>query len=247
MSSQKYFVKLELGGRAFDPERVSFQDCEYVSDFKEAIKNKFSPELDYYATHHLNLFESDGITKIDPETEMKDIFVEKGKPLIVKVESPIRVAISSSRHQDYKHSKAVHSSRSYLTTIAVELEKLYSLEKAKPNEPATFGDILWNSWRNPQPVPKLPNLPEIRRYFTNQEWTFLEDLNNTVNPALHSELDFGIDGETREVVLPIQLSHLAATCQRIAKKANVVSTELKLIVKNEGSASGGSPDSDKKV
>ena len=189
--------------------------------------------LNSFATAQLDLFESDGITKIDPETEMKDVFVEKGKPLIVKVEAPLRPAISSIRHQEYKHSKAVHSSRSYLTTIAVELEKLYALEKAKPNEPATFGDILWNSWRTPQPAPKLPNLPEIGRYFTNQEWTFLEDLNNTVNPALHSELDFGIDGETREVVLPIQLSHLAATCQRRAKKSNVVSTELQLIVKNE--------------
>ena len=96
------------------------------------------------------------------------------------------------------------------------------MEKIKPNEPATFGDILWNSWRTPEPDPKLPKLPEIGRYFTNQELTFLEDLNNTVNPALHSELDFGIDGKTREVVLPIQLSHLAATCQRIAKKANVM-------------------------
>lgn len=70
-----------------------------------------------------------------------------------------------------------------------------------------------NSWRTHQPAPKLPNLPELGRYFTNQEWTFLEDLNNTVNPALHSELEVGIDGKTREVVLPIQLSHLAATGQ----------------------------------
>ena len=68
-----------------------------------------------------------------------------------------------------------------------------------------------------------------------------KQFNNTVNPALHCELDFGIDGKTREVVLSIQFSHLAATCQRIAKEANVVSTELQLIVKNEG---GGSPDSD---
>ena len=123
--------------------------------------------------------------------------------------------------------------------IAVELEKLYVLEKAKPDEPATFGDILWNSWRTPQPAPKLPYLPEVGRFFTNQEWTFLEDLNNTVNPVLHSELDVGIDGKTREVVLPIQLSYLAATCQRIAKKAKVVNEVSDLIVKNEGSVSGG--------
>ena len=109
------------------------------------------------------------------------------------------------------------------------------MEKAKPNEPATFGDILWNSWRTPQPAPKLPNLPELGRYFANQEWTFLEDLNKTVHPTLHSELDVGIDGKTREV---IQLSHLAATCQRIAKKAKVVNELSDLIVKNEGSVSG---------
>jgi hypothetical protein len=98
-----------------------------------------------------------------------------------------------------------------------------------------------------QPAPKLPNLPELGRYFTNQEWTFLEDLNNTVNPALHSELDVGIDGKPREVVLPIQLSHLAATCQRIGKKAKVVNEVSDLIVKNEGSVSGGSPNADKKL
>ena len=33
------------------------------------------------------------------------------------------------------------------------------------------------------------------------------------------------------VVLPIQLSHLGATCQRIAKKANVVKDLSDLIVK----------------
>ena len=164
-----------------------------------------------------------------------------------QVDPTQKPAISITRHQDYKHSKAVHSSRSYLTTIAVELEKLYVLEKAKPDEPATFGDILWNSRRIPQPAPKLPNLPELGRYFTKQEWTFLKDLNNTVNPALHSELDVGIDGKTREVVLPIQLSHFAATCKRIAKKAKVVNEVSDLIVKNEGSASGGSPDADEKL
>ena len=239
--NQKHFVKLELGGKAFGPARVSFQDCEYVSDFLKAIKAEFPHLLQSYDTAQLDVFEGDGNTKIDPETEMKDIFVEKGKPLIVKVESPIRVAISSSRHQDYKHSKAIHSCRSYLTSIAVELEKLYSLEKLKPNEPATFGDILWNAMRR-QPAPKLPNIPLLKEYFTAQEWSNLQQLNNEVNPELHAELVTLIDGESKEVILPINLSHLGPSYQRIAKKANVVSTELKLIVKNEGSVSGGSPD-----
>ena len=244
--SQKYFVTLELGNKKFGPAKIFIKDDSDVYDFKKAIKEEFSHLLQSYDTAQLDLFESDGITKIDPETEMKDVFVEKGKPLIVKAESPVRPAISSSRHQEYKHSKAVHSSRSYLTSIAVELEKLYSLEKLKPNEPATFGDVLWNAMRR-QPAPKLPNMPLLKEYFTPQEWSNLNQLNNEVNPELHAELVSLADGESKEVILPLNLGHLGPSYQRIAKKANVVSTELKLIVKNEGSVSGGTPDSDKKV
>jgi hypothetical protein len=249
--TQRHFVQLKLGSKTSGIVPVPAEG-EYVYDFLVAVKNQFPRKLKAYDADDLHI-EADGATSISPMdsidtlTGQKKPLVVVVKPVEVQVEPTQKPAISITRHQDYKHSKAVHSSRSYLTTIAVELEKLYALEKAKPNEPATFGDILWNSWRTPQPAPKLPNLPELGRYFTNQEWTFLEDLNNTVNPALHSELDVGIDGKTREVVLPIQLSHLAATCQRIAKKAKVVNEVSDLIVKNEGSVSGGSPDADKKL
>jgi hypothetical protein len=247
--SHKHFVQLLLGSKTFGPSKVSTEGCSDVDDFTEEIKKKFSPLLDSYSAAQLNLYESNGTTQIDPETLIKDLFITTGKPLIVKVEEnpSQRPIISSSRHQDYKHSKAVHSSRSYLTSIAVELEKMYTIEKANAKEPATFGDIIWNSWRTPKPIPKLSNLPDLKKYFTHQEWIFLEDLNNIVNPALHSELDFGIDGKSKEVILPIQISHLKATCQRIAQKAKVVGDVNDLIVKNEGSVSGGSPDSDKKV
>jgi hypothetical protein len=251
--AQKHFVQLKLGSKSFEPTKISTEGCSDMDDFKESIKVKFSRKLKAYDSYELVLFEADGTTKIsamdsiDQLNENKMPLVAVVEPVEVQVEPTQKPAISITRHQDYKHSKAVHSSRSYLRTIAVELEKLYALEKAKPNEPPTFGDILWNSWRTPQPAPKLPNLPELGRYFTNQEWSFLEDLNNTVNPALHSELDVGIDGKTREVVLPIQLSHLAATCQRIGKKAKVVNEVSDLIVKNEGSVSGGSPNADKKL
>jgi hypothetical protein len=43
----------------------------------------------------------------------------------VQVESAETPIISITRHQNYKHSKAVHSSRSYLTSIAVESYKIY--------------------------------------------------------------------------------------------------------------------------
>lgn len=119
------------------------------------------------------------------------------------MESAQNPAISITRHQDHKYSKAVHSSRSYLTSVAVAPEKLYSLEKAKLEERVTFSDILWNSWRTPRPIPELPNLPELARFFANQEWNFLENLDETVNLALRSELEVKGDGKSREVILPI--------------------------------------------
>ena len=76
----------------------------------------------------------------------------------------------------------------------------------------------------------------------------MQNLNYYLNPQLHATLPFLADNVSKEVViLPIEMSQLGPDFQRIAKKANVVSTELQLIVKNEGSVSGGSPDSDKKV
>jgi hypothetical protein len=226
--SQKYFVKLELGNKSYK-DKVSTEGCKYVSDFKEAIKNKWSHTLQSFDPAQLTLFGGDGISEIDPETEMNDVFVTKGKPLIVRVESVSRQAISSTRHQDYKHSKAIHSSRSYLTSIAVELEKLYELEKLKPNEPATFGDVLWN--KKKQPKPKADHLPELKNFFYEPEWKNLIILNDLVNPELHAILPTLLDGKSKEVILPIDIAHLGPSFQNIAKKANVVGSESHLIVK----------------
>ena len=84
--AEKYFVKLRLGSQSFQPTKVSTQECEYVADFKDAIKNKFSPELDAYAGRHLILFEHDGITEIDAEETIEQL-KEKQKPLIVTVQN----------------------------------------------------------------------------------------------------------------------------------------------------------------
>ncbi len=85
--SQKHFVKLELGNKSYGPTKVSTEGCEDVDEFKKAIKKEWSPLLDTFASGQLTLFEGDGISEIDPETEMKDVFVTKGKPLVVRVES----------------------------------------------------------------------------------------------------------------------------------------------------------------
>ena len=249
--NQKHFVQLLLGSKTFK-DQVSTEGCQNVADFREEIKKKFSPDLDSYPTHRLTLYEADGTTVIDPETDIEDLFVTKGKPLIVKVEeNPIqKPTISSSRH--YKQAKAVRSSRSYLTSIAVELDQIYPItaQKFKGKRRITFGDIVNEAYEvNPEPKPELRNryTKKLNDFYTETEWNILEELNDNVNPKLHEALTYGLDGKTKEVILPIEVSHFGQDFKRIAKKTNIVSEANDLIVKNEGSVSGGSPETDKKV
>ena len=62
-----HFIQLILGNKTYK-RQVSSANCTYVDDFKDAIKNKFSPDLDSFASHQLTLFQPDGTTEIDPET-----------------------------------------------------------------------------------------------------------------------------------------------------------------------------------
>ena len=228
-----------------------------MDDFKESIKVKFSRKLKAYDSYELVLFEADGTTKIsamdsiDQLNEKKMPLVAVVEPVEVQVEPTQKPAISITRHQDYKHSKAVHSSRSYLTTIAVELDKIYPItgRKSKGKRYVTIGDIFEEAYdSNPEPKVQFRNrYPRLNDLYTTYEWNVLEDLNNTVNPKLHSVLPVLFDGVSKEVIVPIESSHLGPDIQRIAEKSNVVTEASHLIVKNEGSVSGGSPDSDKKL
>ena len=102
---------------------------------------------------------------------------------------------------------------------------------------------------NPEPKPEFRNryTKKLNDFYTEKEWNILEELNDNVNPKLHEALTYGLDGKTKEVILPIEVSHFGQDFKRIAKKTNIVSEANDLIVKNEGSVSGGTPDSDKKV
>jgi hypothetical protein len=252
-----FWIQLQLGEKTYK-DKVSTEKCEDVADFKCAIKTKWNNLLKNYDAGQLTLFEADGNTEIDPETEMKDIFVTKGKPWVVKVEEQAHIGsskkqllISSTRHQDYKHSKAVHSSRSYLTSIAVELDKIYPIpgRKSKGKRYVTIGDIFEEAYdTNPEPKLHFKNsYPRLNDFYTAEEWNILEELNRDVNPHLHQALPVLLDGLSKEVILLINYNHLASYFQTIAKKSNVVTEASQLIVKNEGSVSGGSPDSDKNL
>ena len=90
----KYFVKVLLGDKRYT-DRVSTEECDYVADFKEAIKKKFSPILDSYAIAQLTLFESDGTTEIGLKTKMENVIVADGEELIVTVATDVSKEVVS--------------------------------------------------------------------------------------------------------------------------------------------------------
>ena len=92
-----HFIKLQLGNKPYK-RQVSSANFTYVDDFKDAIKSKFSPDLDSYAPHHLTLFQPDGITQIDPETPVSDSKEIHWKPMVVTVDDlPKPASISSTK------------------------------------------------------------------------------------------------------------------------------------------------------
>ncbi len=115
-------MKLQLGNNTYKA-RVSTEGCEYVDDFKSAIKSKFSPLLDSFATAQLSLFEADGITEIDPETPVTDLKEIPWMPMVVTVlELPIPVPSGSSKKQlSYKGMSTEASCRKYLDALAIEI------------------------------------------------------------------------------------------------------------------------------
>ncbi len=242
--AQKHFVQLKLESKTFI-ERVSIEDCEYVSDFKESIKTKFPRKLEAYDSYDLSLFEADGTTKISAMDSIETL-TDKKMPLVAVVE-PVEVQVelvqksttSTPRRQVHNHDKALTSSRSFLTSIALELAKIYPIVKERSptgkEKPLTFGTILHNaSQHNPDPLPLFQNtFNTLNDFFTVDEWDFLDALNDAANGHLHRPLNPG--SSTKLLILPSDFSGEGLICQRIAKKSNVVADSSDLIVKNEGS------------
>lgn len=154
--AQKHFVQLKLGSKISHPAKVSTEGCSYVDDFLSAIKTTAFPEkLKAYEAHDLSLFEADGTTAINT-MESIDVLVVKKKPLVVVVEPLEEVEVSQkpdisfTRHQDYKQRKAFASSRSFLNSIAVEMDKIYPIpgRTSKGKRRVTIGDVFEEAYRN---------------------------------------------------------------------------------------------------
>lgn len=152
--------------------------------------------------------------------------------------------ISNVRHQDYKQSKVIHSSRSFLNSLAIELARIYRIpyrECRKHADYITIGDIFHHAYTiNPLPIAgeKQVNLND---YYTADELDALELMNDIVYPNLHTKLTEGYVEGTKELVLPVSIDQYGPLYQTIALKTKLVAKKVSLITKSEGSVSGGNP------
>ena len=94
------WVVLEQGNGT--PTTVSTSGCEFVDDFKKAIKKEYDPLLKEYAVSQITLFQADGMTQIatdDTIDELKEKLQYKDngkqKALVVKVDT---IEIDQSSH-----------------------------------------------------------------------------------------------------------------------------------------------------
>ncbi|EGF76805.1 hypothetical protein BATDEDRAFT_28302 [Batrachochytrium dendrobatidis JAM81] len=215
--TQKHFVQLKLGSKTYQPARVSAESCKSVYDFLSAIKTTTFPRV------------------------LKQYDV--AELVLFEADGTTKISAMDSINQlDEKKMPLV---------AVVEPVEIYPIPgcKSKGKRCVTIDDVFEKAYEaNPEPKPQFKNrYKRLNDFYTTDEWNILEELNNAVNPKLHSVLPVLFDGHFKEVILPIEVSHLGPGYQRIAEKSNVVSDASYLIVKNEGGVSGGSPDADKKL
>lgn len=162
----------------YNPDKVSTQGCIDINDFIKLLKNTMTPDFDTIPFNRISLRSNDECQEFDRQDDIEILFKEenihynhRGKqlPLIITILSPpqlhaIQPAISSSRHVDYKYSKSLHSSRSFLTNIAIEMEAVFPIKKLRPSFPAKIDDILSNRREN----------AGIANVLTTNEWTALQ-------------------------------------------------------------------------
>ena len=100
----KHFIQLKLGSKNFK-DQVSTEGCSNVAEFKQAIKTKFSKYLSDYEAYELSLFEPDGTTEIDPETDVSDLKEIPLNPMIITVEDLPTQTTGSSKQLVFSSEK----------------------------------------------------------------------------------------------------------------------------------------------
>lgn len=245
-SDLTWFILVDTYGQPFKGttvSSVSVSPTAVIDEFRDAVHLKNSSLLSGIVSSQLFVYrnKTDYDGKKDP---LKSSLLLNGygkseeDALVVAVPRPIRFLSSINANFDYKHSKAVYSSQSFLISIARELEKIYPIpcRVVQRRLIVTFVDVISAYENNPEPKPEYRDkYPRLQDFYTEHEWSILEGLDKLVNPR-QLELAVG-DGYSKKVILPIEVCHYGPYFQRIALKSHVVSELSHCIVKNEGSSS----------
>ena len=247
-----HFTQLKLGNKTYK-QKVSTEGCTDVDDFKGAIKNRFSPDLDPYVPYQLTLFQPDGITEIDPGETIATLnnldTVGPWTPLVVTV--PTTTPTGSSKKQlVYKGMTTEASCRKYFDALAIAFFIEYDFPK-KYGKP-TMGDVLaayrgeqgkreqtspgvtWWDYRRNDGLP-LTNEPLPSRLSTKQ-WKTLERLNRKTSDRIHDALLPQTSNRKPFIVLPhddFLDIETVSDLKSIAASIGLVPTEADLIVKDE--------------
>lgn len=205
-----HFVQLVLGNKNYK-DQVSSADCTHVSEFKDAIKNKYPRLLNSYDAAELTLFEPNGTTKIDSGEvieKLNEFAAGPWNPLVVTAEElPIPAPIGSSKKQlTYQGMCTEASCRKYFDALAAKLALFYKFDWGEDSSFPTIGDVFkavkektWKYQKRrktlaertneagyvepPAKVPKLPTpLPEL---FDKDEWKRMKELNKKTTDRIH--------------------------------------------------------------
>ena len=256
-----HFVKLVLGSKIYK-QKVSTEGCADVDDFKGAIKNKFSPELDSYASHHLTLLQPDGTTEIDPGEvieKLNEFAVGPWSPWVVKVdELPIPAPRGSSKKQlTYRGMSTETSCRKYLDALAIEIyfdydfptaytkpkmSDVLAAKDAKQGRPSQLRDDsrrpLWWDYKTKDGIQHTTTPLPSR--LSARQWDRLKSLNCDTNDRIH---DYQLPKTSTQkpfIVLPhakFTTKEYVDDLQSIAAIFRVVTDKSELIVKDESDLS----------
>ena len=204
--SQKLWIQHQTTAKTYGPTKVTIDGCEYVDDFKVAIRN--NRELAIPKDSAITLYKSDGRNEIKPTATIQSL-QDAGKagdaPLIVKT-----TAVSiSSRQATTRKMNAEASCRKYLDAIAKRLAEYYEFSY-RFTSGATIGDVLeakdgvegedWDIRKvkksqnqidddgfivqiyKGQPLTKV-KLPDV---YTADEWDKISKFNKKTTTRIHS-------------------------------------------------------------
>ena len=240
-----HFVQLVMSSQNYR-QKVSTEGCSNVSDFRCAIKNKYSHLLSSYSAVQLTLFQPDGTTEIDPETSVTDLKEIPGEPMVVTVdEFTVRAFVESSKKRPtYRGMSTEMSCMKYLDAIASKTFLVYDFSNVY--RMPTMGDLLaakdgqegvtWHYRKIGEEQLTTTPLPSL---FSMAEWNILKTLHAE---AMHKIYDARLpqtSNQKQYIIIPHSefATEYVESLKHIAAIAGVVVEEDDLIVKDEADPS----------